>query len=223
MTSDTSSIRSHGGIRESRRLSIEEYYGRIFERPTNRDTVQEPPDYDLALEGLRVPPSAVKISLRKDEGYEILPSYTCSIMIQAVFQRKMELESAVQRADDRNWSKVFLKIQGTALQVYKVKNLGMFSKEYSDPILNPDLPPYLRAGDLLRTYSLQYAEVGIAADYVKYIFSHSLHSALTNLLDAALSFEYELRRNNSFYPVSKWKPSSSGWKCSPQQSISRPL
>ena len=91
-------------------------------------------------------------------------------MIRAVFERKMELETAVHRAFDRNWHKVFVELQGTALRFYKAKSAGLFA-DGGGPNTSADLPPYLKAGDLLKIYSLQHADVGIAADYKKYVRS----------------------------------------------------
>jgi hypothetical protein len=71
----------------------------------------DPPAYDVAINGLPLPATRLKIQPREDEGREQLPAYSCSIMIRAVFERKMELETAVHRAFDRNWHKLFVELQ----------------------------------------------------------------------------------------------------------------
>jgi hypothetical protein len=79
--------------------------------------------------------------------------------------KKMELESAVHKARDRNWYKVFVTLQGTALTLYKIKSTRVHVKDR--PKVSADLPLSLKRGDLLKSYNLQHADVGIAADYVK--------------------------------------------------------
>jgi hypothetical protein len=152
----------------SQRVSMEDYYHQVT-RPLSATSghVETPPSYDLAVAGLNLPPSRFKIQPREDEGCEILPEYSCSIAISAVFVRKMEVECAVHKAHDRNWYKVHVELQGTALKIYKTKSVGVFAKEKSAPNLSPDQPPYLKRGELIRTYNLQHADSGSAADYIK--------------------------------------------------------
>jgi hypothetical protein len=155
----------------SRRVSMEEYYHNQLVHQTRQSTgdyFDSPPSYDIAVKGLRLPKSRLSVTPREDEGREWLPSYSCSIMIQSVFVKKMELELAVHRAHDRNWYKVFAELQGTALRFYKVKGAGLFSKDQGGATTSPDRPPWVKPGELLKSYSLLYADVGIAADYEKY-------------------------------------------------------
>ncbi len=96
---------------------------------------------------------------------EILPPYSCDIHIEGVFQRKMETEKATQRAGDRHWGRVYVVLHGTALNIHKAKSA--WCKAKADQRIDPDRPPNLKKGSLLRSYSLAYADVGIAADYLK--------------------------------------------------------
>lgn len=106
---------------------------------------------------------------REDEGREILPPYSSDISLENVFTKKMELEGAVRRANDRNWNRVFATLQGTALSFYKYKSSGVFGQrtEFFDDF--PDLPSDGKKGDFLCTYNLHHADVGIAADYTKFV------------------------------------------------------
>jgi hypothetical protein len=52
------------------------------------------------------------------------------------------------------------------LRFYKAKSAGLFA-DGGGPNTSADLPPYLKPGELLKIYSLQHADVGIAADYKK--------------------------------------------------------
>jgi hypothetical protein len=155
------------------RLSMEEYYNSQANPTPRRDSVSsnnnafdDPPSYDVAINGLNLPATRLKIQPREDQGYEQLPAYSCSIMIRAIFSKKMELETAVHAAFDRKWYQVYAELQGTALRFYKVKSAGIFAGG-GGPNTSADDPPYLKPGELLKIYSLQYAEVGIAADYLK--------------------------------------------------------
>src|SRR5271163_2660302 len=87
----------------AQRLSMEEYYHsqlnttlRRDSTSSNGDAFDDPPSYDVAINGLHLPPTRLKIQPREDQGREQLPAYSCSIMIRAIFSKKMELETAVQ-------------------------------------------------------------------------------------------------------------------------------
>lgn len=119
----------------------------------------EPPSYDALLDA----PALLRkhkynIQPREDEGREVLPPYSTAISLENVFLKKMELEDAVHKASDRNWHKVLVTLQGTALQFHKYKSSALFK---------PDSPAMSKKGRFLQSYNLQYADVGIAADYVK--------------------------------------------------------
>lgn len=157
----------------AQRLSMEEYYHSQLNPAPRRDSASsnseafdDPPSYDVAINGLHLPATRLKIQPREDQGREQLPSYSCSIMIRAIFSKKMELETAVHTAFDRKWYQVYAELQGTALRFYKVKSAGIFAGG-GGPNTSADNPPHLKLGELLKIYSLQHADVGIAADYLK--------------------------------------------------------
>lgn len=148
----------------SARHSMDEYYQQegISEPP------EPPPNYDALLESPTLR-RRFNIQPREDEGREVLPPYSCEISVQSVFLKKMELEGAVHKAQDRNWYKVLATLQGTALSFYKYQKPGMFSsaRDATGRKTGPDFPPGLKRGQFLRSYNLQHADVGIAADYLK--------------------------------------------------------
>lgn len=126
--------------------------------------IDGPPEYESAVLSCR----RFNIQPREDEGREELPPYSSAISLESVFMRKNELESAVHRSPNRNWSRVFVALQGTALTFHKYKGgrlLDLGSRRQ-----NPDLPVEGRKGAFLKSYNLQHADVGIAADYLKYVF-----------------------------------------------------
>ena len=100
---------------------------------------------------------------------EKLPNYSCDVHVEGVFQRKMEIEDTVKRAEYRNWHQVYVVLHGTSLNVYQVKkDRGWWSSTKNDgPSVSPDNPPWCKMGTLEKSYSLLHADAGIAADYRK--------------------------------------------------------
>ena len=92
-----------------------------------------------------------------DEANDKLPPYTCSVFMQGPLALKQELSSPFTVAYDRRWRNVHATLRGTQLQFYRSKNGPLFGKTYETP----------QAGRLLKTYSLQHAEVGVAQDFKK--------------------------------------------------------
>ena len=129
-----------------------------------------PPSYD-ADAILQSPHTRRKYNIqpREDEGRETLPPYSSEISLENVFARKVELEGAIHRASDRNWYRVYVTLQGTALTFHKCKS-GYFSAWSSDSGKS-DLAAEGKKGQFLKSYNLQHADVGIAADYFKYVLN----------------------------------------------------
>lgn len=146
----------------SARVSMEDYYQ---QRGGSLDLLDAPPSYDAFL---LQPTNSRKYNIqpREDEGREILPSYSSAISLECVFMRKLELEGAVHRAQDRNWNKVIATLQGTALSFHKYKGPGPFQMVALGNT-SPDMPAGAKRGVLMKSYNLQHADVGIAADYYK--------------------------------------------------------
>lgn len=101
---------------------------------------------------------------------EPLPQYTCDVQIEGVFNMKMEIIDTIKRAPARNWRAMFVKLEGTKLSIYSIKKdwgLGRSSKHGAQVFA--DNPPWVQKGKLEKTYTLLHADVGIAADYEKYV------------------------------------------------------
>lgn len=161
-------------IPSSTRVSMDQFYG----QPSSPEPstcaidggVDSPPSYDTdAL--LQAPHLKRKFNIqpREDEGRETLPPYSSEISLENVFLKKMELEGAVHRAHDRNWYRVYVALQGTALTFHKHKSHGYFSGTWSSEGAKADLAVPEKKGHFMRSYNLQHADVGIAADYYKYV------------------------------------------------------
>ncbi|KAK7418861.1 hypothetical protein QQX98_003723 [Neonectria punicea] len=104
----------------------------------------------------------------EQEEEEVLPKYQTSIALEGVFCKKQEIENTTKRAEDRQWRTVYVKLNGTALNIYEVKKTWSWGRTRDDgPSIDPDNPPWIKKSKLERSYSLLYADVGIAADYKK--------------------------------------------------------
>jgi hypothetical protein len=69
---------------------------------------------------------------------------------------KQELTSPFQLASDRDWHDTYVILQGTQISTYRLKHPGPFSKSKT-----------IGPGRLIKNFTLQHAEVGIAADFRK--------------------------------------------------------
>lgn len=84
------------------------------------------------------------------------PTYNCTVEIGGVVGIKQELSSPFQVSGHREWYDAYVILRGTQLSIHRVKNPGLLSKNR--------LPT---PGRLLKTFSLQHAEVGVASDFRK--------------------------------------------------------
>ena len=129
-----------------------------------------PPSYYDIQDRPSLPPSRFPILPREEEGREMLPEYYCSVHREGVFQLKMELSSPFDRATDRSWRKEYVVLHGTLLKLHKPKRIPFFASADVRSIQGEDgctTPSGWMPGELLRKYTLQGAEVGIAGDYKK--------------------------------------------------------
>lgn len=157
----------------ARRLSMEEDY--FYEQVMTFAQPLQPPAYHAATHGTYEGPSRKGNEAVLDNDVlldqELLPAYSCDVHMETVFQMKMEIEDAVKRAEYRNWRTMIVELHGTALHIYstKKKDFGWGKNRMHGPDVKPDNPSWLKKGSLERSYSLQHADVGIAADYQKYV------------------------------------------------------
>ncbi|EMC94782.1 hypothetical protein BAUCODRAFT_36042 [Baudoinia panamericana UAMH 10762] len=97
-----------------------------------------PPAYNIAVRQGFVPSS------HPEERRERLPKYTCSVNCEMKFLLQLESINPLHPVSESEWRDVYAVVRGTMLSVYRVKDGG--------------------AGRLLRSYTLQHAEVGMATD-----------------------------------------------------------
>lgn len=110
-----------------------------------------PPSYDLATSPQR--------SIRSNEITpspslsDVLPSYQCTLQFEGPLALRTELSTPFLESLDKHWHAVYTVLCGTQLSIFRMKsNHGLRS---ASPI----------QGRLIRTYSLQHAEVGLAVDH----------------------------------------------------------
>ncbi|ROT38529.1 hypothetical protein SODALDRAFT_164338 [Sodiomyces alkalinus F11] len=158
----------NGAARRRRRLSVEEdyFYEQVMTTSPRRPPAEPPPPY-RPFAGRRTLSRAVP----KRRSDDVLPPYSTDIDLQGVWETKMEIEDTNKRADSRQWSTVLIELRGTQIKLYSVKNdwaqWGWGVTKDWVTAMSPDNPPWVRKGALLRAYTLQHADAGIAADYKK--------------------------------------------------------
>ncbi|KAF2771150.1 hypothetical protein EJ03DRAFT_325951 [Teratosphaeria nubilosa] len=96
----------------------------------------EPPSYARAIEQ-NTPP-------RRSMSADVLLTYSCSVNAEAKVLMKLESEDPLHGLCDGEWQEYFVVVRGTLLNLHKVKESG--------------------PGKLVRSYTLQHAEVGLASD-----------------------------------------------------------
>ena len=84
------------------------------------------------------------------------PPYECTVFKGGVMGMKQELTAIFQLSRSRDWHDVYVVLEGTQLSLYRVKSPGILSK-------NKTLSP----GRLIRSFTLQHSEVGVASDFKK--------------------------------------------------------
>ena len=103
------------------------------------------------------------VSDSDDDGGEFddLPDYNCTVFRTALLSRKMEYVRPDQPAKNRIWHKSLVLLRGTIMYLYDPEDLPVMPADNDDKALPPDqVKP-------ARVYSLQYADAGVATDYVK--------------------------------------------------------
>lgn len=155
--------------------------GKASEAKVGRsDTASRMTSAEPAPVGPSSPGPSVGLRHGERQVEEALPPYSCDIQLEGVFLRKMEIEEATRRAAKRSWKHVYVVLQGTSLRVYRTRRKWWESGLANSigPGISPDNLPWIKRGPLERSYSLLYADAGIAADYRKYALRLDTHGRL---------------------------------------------
>ncbi|PVI00705.1 hypothetical protein DM02DRAFT_385428 [Periconia macrospinosa] len=86
--------------------------------------------------------------------FQTPPPYTCTVEMQGILGMRMELTNVFEISRSREWNDVFVVLRGTQISIYRVKMPGLLSKARAP-----------QPGRLLKTFTLQHAEVGVASDF----------------------------------------------------------
>lgn len=111
-------------------------------------------DDERQVENDYLPAPRHPLQRRPEEGNEELPDYTCSVFRSSIVNQKIECVYPGLPAKKREWVKIYTVLFGTVMRTYLIQPNGSLSINFS-----LDIPH--------REYTLQYAEAGIATDYVK--------------------------------------------------------
>lgn len=131
-----------------------------LKQQANKSTIGFPPKYtSLAPLAPRY-----RIVPREEEGHEKLPGYKSHIFREGLLERKVELDTPFDGASNRKWMHVHVELNNTKLSIYSVSSrIGRNSKKYTDSLTDKSY----KIKQLIKVYSLQYADVGLASDYDK--------------------------------------------------------
>ncbi|CAK4030633.1 Hypothetical predicted protein [Lecanosticta acicola] len=99
-------------------------------------STDQPPSFAMAMRPRPTPSSL--------EGRERLPDYSCTVEFGAKVLLNLESLHPLSHVGGGDWRELYALVRGTMLNLHRVKDGG--------------------AGKLLRSYTLQHAEVGLASD-----------------------------------------------------------
>ncbi|KAF1814916.1 hypothetical protein P152DRAFT_471574 [Eremomyces bilateralis CBS 781.70] len=123
-------------------------------------------DKALAARSKFFPPSTIP-----HPSFDILPSYNCTVHFEGPLALRRELASPFMQASAAAWIPVYAILHGTALHLYRHKPQRAKNSPEFDGRIHPKHAstlsehPNPEAGSLLRSFSLQHAELGLALDY----------------------------------------------------------
>ena len=127
----------------------------VSDQEENEDGPTSPPGYDISIFGRKTH----RVAHKDDHGLDILPRYTCSVSAEAPVELCFEQNTPFDKFKKQEWTQAYAVLSGSLLRLHTVRRPtpGILS-------LNTDRS---QAGRLIRAFSMQHAEVGIAADEPK--------------------------------------------------------
>lgn len=111
-------------------------------------STDSPPSYAVSAQTSRLP----RFPRHLDNGNEILPKYTCTVAREGMMHMRIEKISPFQYLPKQQWRPVYVVLQGTQLSIHKLNTTTVRGIAVS------------AAGRLIRKYTLQHAEIGLATD-----------------------------------------------------------
>ena len=179
--------RSHHRHHERPSHSTYGYHNTFHTHATPSMTESAPPNYDVATSRVSYcTPSA------RQQVDEVLPPYSCSVLQSGPLEVRCELASPFMESDDQKWHQVYAHLRGTQLSIHRLKTGRLFSSRDKAPEI----------GRLIRSYTLQHAEIGVAVDHNKDELIPK--SAFAKLLPPAARQKLFETDPNYFEPVREW-------------------
>ena len=118
-----------------------------------------PPDY--GVDDLHHTASAPAVFLSPVQRTESPPDYSCSVAAECVTGMKIEKTTPFAPVDHPFWAEVYIILRGTLLEVRHVKSTGLLGPSRKNN-RGQEAP-----GRLIRSYTLQHGEAGLASDHKK--------------------------------------------------------
>ncbi|KAF2155968.1 hypothetical protein K461DRAFT_275026 [Myriangium duriaei CBS 260.36] len=148
--------RGEGRTPADRRVTS--YYNHFYSRTAV--STDPPPSYAIASRESKFAQSQPQVR----QGSEDLPKYTCTVHKEGPMQMLLESCSPFMTIPMQDWRPVYVVMQGTALYIHKLKTTMVGKQQV------------VSAGRLLRVYTLQHAEAGLAPD-----ITHTVVTPLSRL------------------------------------------
>lgn len=123
---------------------------------------------------------------------EALPKYACSISEAVPVSIKYERTSPFTLAENSQWGDAYIVLQGTRLAIHQQATPGLFSKGSKT----------IMAGKLVKSYTLQHAEVGVASDCKKYELVS--RTPMTAFLPLAIQEKMKETEPHLFEPIRQY-------------------
>jgi PH domain len=165
------------------------YHNTFHTHATPSITEASPPNYDVATSQL---PHCLPSHSSSSETDDLLPRYSCTIHCEGELAVRCELATPFLESVDRKWHEIYAVLRGTQLSIYRLKTGGFLSPRKK----------LHEIGRLVKTYSLQHAEVGIAVDHKREELVP--RSAFAKLVPTAARHRLWETDPGLFEPIREW-------------------
>ncbi|KAF2192671.1 hypothetical protein K469DRAFT_468656, partial [Zopfia rhizophila CBS 207.26] len=131
-------------------------YHNTFHQHAQSAAEAPPPTYACATSQRTIARLTAKAQAEAAALFDPLPPYTCTVEIEGTLGMKQEFVSPFQVSGSREWNNAYVVLRGTHLSIYRLKHPHFLSKSRTPG-----------PGRLIRAFTLQHAEIGLASDFKK--------------------------------------------------------
>lgn len=121
----------------------------------DHEALEEPPFYATAASGRYRP----RLGRQPTDGLEKLPKYSCSVSLETPVDVHFEQATPFDQFKKQQWVQAYVVLSGSLLRIHTLRK--------ATPGILTMSNERNQAGRLIRAYSMQHAEIGIAADEPK--------------------------------------------------------